>query len=410
MLKRYVEILSLPGALKFSVAGVIARFPMALVGISTILMVEGIYGNYAAAGLVSGCSVVAFAVCAPLLARLVDEYGQAKVMIPSILISVTAMVSLVIAALQTAPIWVLIVCAVIAGATTGSIGALVRSRWAYVSTGAWQIQAAYSLESALDELVFVIGPVLATLLATAVHPAAGMILAAVLALCGALWFLSQKGTEPPPNPRQKAIKERSVMANPAMLVLAATFVGAGALFGANDLAVVAFAKERDAAQLAGVILAIFAVGSLTGALFYGARQWKTPLWKLFEIGILALAVGASFFVLAGNLSSLAVIMALTGVVIAPTLTNVNTIVQKITPEARLTEGLTWMSTAMNIGVSLGAAISGPIVDHQGSHGGFLVVIASAWVMVVAALVGLRTLKRETTRATQRPAPNIIKEC
>ncbi len=399
MFKRYLEILSLPGAFAFSIAGVLARFPMALVGISTILMIENLYGDYTSAGIVSGMSTIAFAICAPILARLVDKYGQARVMIPSITISVFAMGGVVASALQLAPIWVLTVFSVVAGMTTGSLGALVRARWAHAATATWQIQAAYSLESALDEVVFVIGPVVATLMATNIHPVAGMILAMALALTGGLWFLLQRKTEPPANKTQKVARERSVMLNPAMLVLAVTYIATGTLFGANDLAVIAFTEERSAPGLAGVLLAIFSFGSLVGALAYGARTWRTPLWKLFGIGILAIAIGTSFFVFAGSLLVLAILMVVTGLAIAPTMTNVNTIIQKITPEGRLTEGLTWMSTAMNIGVSIGAALSGRLVDLQGSHGGFLVVIGAAWLMALAAVLGLRTLKRETTKET-----------
>ncbi|MSS84468.1 MFS transporter [Actinomycetaceae bacterium WB03_NA08] len=397
MFKRYVEILSLPGALAFSLAGVVARFPMALVGISTILMIEQLYGNYASAGVVSGASVISFAVGAPILARLVDSYGQARVMIPSITISALAMSGVIYAAIMRAPLVVLIVLAIVTGLTTGSIGSLVRSRWAKVATEGWQIQAAYSMESAFDELVFVVGPILATFLATSVHPTAGLALTIVLTLAGGYWFLLQKKTEPVPTPRPKDTHERSVMLNPTMIVLAITYMGAGALFGANDLAVVAFTKEHGAASLAGAMLAIFALGSLCGALVYGARTWKMPLWKLFGIGILALAIGASTFVFASSLPILGVVMLVTGLVIAPTMTNVNTIVQRIMPSGRLTEGLTWMSTAMNIGVSIGAALSGPLVDSQGSHGGFLVVIASGWCMAAAAFLGMRVLKKSTTQ-------------
>ena len=78
MLTAYGRILRRPGALRFSAAGLLARFPMSMVGISTILAVQDLYGSYSAAGAVSAANIVATAVGAPLLARLVDAHGQAR--------------------------------------------------------------------------------------------------------------------------------------------------------------------------------------------------------------------------------------------------------------------------------------------------------------------------------------------
>lgn len=395
MFNKYREILSIPGALQFSIAGLLARFPMALVGISTILMIKILYGNYALAGAVSAAGITAYAVGAPLLSRLVDARGQARVMVPALLVCGSAIGGLTILALNHGPTWSLLLTSAIGGATSGSMGALVRARWSFVTEKPGQIQAAYSLEAAFDELAFVVGPVVATLLSTSVHPAAGLWLALFFVVAGGMWFLSQKQTEPPLTTAEPNLNGRSVMLNPAMIVLATTYVGAGALFGANDLAVVAFTEARGVPALAGILLAVFAFGSLIGALIYGARTWRWPLWKLYAAGILALAAGVSTFIFATSLTMLAIIMVITGLAIAPTMTNVSTVVQRIMPASRLTEGLAWMSTAMNIGVSLGAAVAGPAVDSQGARGGFLVVMAAAWLMAIAMLLGLRTLKRET---------------
>lgn len=395
MFNKYREILSIPGALQFSIAGLLARFPMALVGISTILMIKFLYGNYALAGTVSAAGVIAFAIGSPLLSRLVDARGQAKIMVPALLTCGAAIAGLTAVALTHGPAWALIGLSALAGASSGAMGALVRARWAFVATKPGQIQAAYSLEAAFDELAFVIGPVVATLLSTTVHPAAGLWLAVFFVVFGGLWFLSQKSTEPPVSVHEVSIGGRSVMLNPAMLVLALTFVGAGAMFGSTDLSVVAFTEARGMPALAGPLLAVFAFGSLMGALVYGARSWKWPLWKLFAAGIAALTLGVSTFIFASTPLMLGLIMVVTGVSIAPTMTNVSTIVQKIMPPSRLTEGLAWMSTAINIGVSIGAAVTGPILDNHGARAGFLVVIASAWFMLLAAMFGLSTLRRET---------------
>ena len=418
MFDRYREILSLPGALNFALAGLVARFPTSMVAISTVLMIRLLYGNYALAGLISGVSVGAFALGAPVLARLVDRYGQAQVMIPAQIISAAAQGVLTFAAMNQAPTPVLVAAALIGGGSAGSMGALVRARWVYITKRPAQIQAAYSLESAFDEIAFIIGPILGTLAATGWHPAAGLWISIAAGLGGGLWFLGQTRTQPPVLPRGTsrpgagiedgeakpagAPARSSVMLQPAMLVLVATFVAVGTIFGANDLAVVAFTEAHGAPRMAGILLAIMATGSLIGALVYGARDLRLAQWKLFGIGVLVLALGCSTFILAHSLWALGLIMALTGVAIAPTLINVNTIVLKMMPLGRLTEGLTWLSTGMNVGVALGAATSGPLVDANGAHGGFLVVIAASWAMVLLMLMGLPVLRRDGRRLGRRP--------
>ena len=398
VLSTYVDVLRLPGAWRFCLAGFILRMPMSLVGISTILLIKATYGNYTLAGAVSAANIIGLSIGAPLLARLVDTRGQRTVMAPSLTLSALSMVSLVAAALAHAPQWALFALATLSGATWGSPGALVRARWSTVVTTQRQLTTAYAMEAAIDEFVFIVGPIMATLLGTMVHPATGLVLAVAFLSVGGVAFLGQGATEPPVIRREAGQPHPTVLSNPVVVGLALTYIGAGAMFGANDVSVVAFTEEHGAAALAGPLLAFFALGSFTAALVYGARSWRQPLWKLYAVGIVALALGASTFLLARGLVVLAVVMWITGLTIAPTMTNVNTIITKVVPPTQLTEGLTWMSTAMNIGTSIGAALGGRRVDAAGAHGGFLVVIVCAWVMVVLMVLGLPRLRRETTTA------------
>lgn len=401
----YRDVLSRPGALAFSSAGVIARLPMSMVGIGIVLMIEALYHSYGLAGSVSAAYVLAQAICSPQLARLVDLHGQARVMRPAVAVSATALVGLVACALADAPVWSLYATAVVVGATVGSFGALVRARWSHVVDDPRALHTAYSLESALDELVFVVGPILATTLATAVTPSAGLIVPVVGMVLGGFWFLGQRATQPPPHPREVVtapdgtpVRRRSVMRSGGMIVLAVVFVAMGAIFGGTDVSTVAFAEESGRPGLAGVILAVFACGSMISGLLYGARHWTTPLWRRFAIGMVALALGASLFVLVDSMAMLAVVMFVAGFAIAPTLINGNGLVQDLVPRERLTEGLTWVGTSLGVGVSVGSWFAGLLIDRQGSHGGYLVVVGAAVLAVVAVLASLRVLRAGTSGA------------
>jgi len=408
----YARILSRPGALQFSAAGFLARFPMSMVGISTILTVQSLYGNYTSAGGVSAALVVATAVGAPVLARLVDARGQSRVMLPAVLGSALGMVGMITAAGLRAPLWVLVALALVAGGLGGSMGSLVRSRWTTVLDSPDDIHTAFSLEAALDEVVFVVGPVAATALCTsaALPVTSGWVAALCLHLGGGLWLLSQRATEPPahgPGPasalsRPGRSRDRangpartatSALRHGAVLAVVAVFLGSGALFGANDVTAVAFATEQGRPSSSGLVLAAWALGSLSAALVYGSRTWAWPMWRQFLVGVLALALGASTFILAGSVPVLMVLMLVTGMSIAPTVTVGNHIVQAVTPRDQLTEGLTWVGTAMNVGVSLGSLLAGRLVDTHGSRGGYVLVTVFAWLSVLVALATIGVVRR-----------------
>jgi len=397
VLRPYRDILTKPGALAFSAAGVLARLPISMVGIGIVLMLTAEYGSYGLAGRVSAVYVIASAVCGPQLARFVDARGQARIMRPATVLAIFGLAALVVVAtLGAHPAW-LYGTAVVAGAPAGSFGSLVRARWSYVLDDPRQLHTAYSLESALDEVVFVVGPVAATILATAVAPAAGLVVP-IIALCvGGFLFLSLDSSEPPTVARAvdaagRKARQGSVMRAAGMRVLAAVFVAMGAIFGATDVATVAFAQEHGSKGSAGFVLAAFALGSMLSGLAYGARHWAAPLWKRFAVGVVTLAAGVSLFFLPGSIPALALVMFVTGFAIAPTLINGNGLVQYCVPAGRLTEGLTWVSTSLGIGVSFGSSIAGMAIDDRGSRGGFAVVGVAAAFAVVATLASLRTLR------------------
>lgn len=423
MLSTYSRILARPGAWQFSAAGLIARFPMSMVGISTILAVQELYGSYSAAGAVSAANIVAAAVGSPMLARAVDRYGQRRVMLPAVLASGSSLLGLIVATTAVAPLWSLIVLSALAGGLGGSMGSLVRSRWTVVLSSPDDIHTAFSLEAALDEVAFMVGPVLATALCTTeVLPVtSGWIAALLMQVAGSLWFLSQRATEPPAHPRTRSDDATSlspadatgdrgrlqgrgrdrtgqtqpvpgVLSYGAVRCVVAVFLCSGIMFGANDVSAVAFATELGVKSQSGIALAAWAAGSFLAALAYGARPWGWSLSTQLAAGTAWLAVGASTFLLAPNLAVLAILYVTVGLGTAPTITTGNNIIQASVAPSQLTEGLAWIGTSLNIGVSLGSLLAGHAIDAAGSRGGYSLTAAAAWAGVVVMLVGLRTLR------------------
>ena len=195
-LRPYAEIFKVPGAWRFSVAGVIGRMPMSMFGLGTVLLISSVTGKYGDAGAVSAVGSLGYAFVAPRVARLADGHGQRGVLLRLVLVFVLSTAGLILAVELKAPTWAFFLPGAVSGATMPSLGTMVRARWSTLLSGTSRLHTAFSFESVADELCFIIGPVAVTLLATDVHPASGVGVAAVLALTGTLWLAAQRATEP----------------------------------------------------------------------------------------------------------------------------------------------------------------------------------------------------------------------
>ncbi len=393
----YATILRFPGAARFSVAAAIARLPMSMVGLAIVLIVEHTYGSYAAGGRVTAAYLIAAAIATPLIARLVDRHGQAKVMRPIVVINSTLTVALGLAIVNQAPEPVLWGIAAVVGATIGSFGALVRKRWTHVLDSPNHLHTAFSLESALDEFLFVIGPTLATILVVQVWPLAGLLVPAAGALIGGLWFCAQRASEPPAHPvTADATRGKSVLRNKSLLALSAIFLFIGVIFGSVEVSTVAFAKEAGRENLGGLILGVFAAGSMITGLAYGARHWRSTLVRRLTVTVTILAIGIACLLLAQNLWQLTLVLLVTGVAIAPTLITGNNIIHEIVHAGQLTEGLAWASTAMTIGVSVGTAVAGGQIDRLGAVGGYLISALGGAVALLLTYAAATAFRRRRT--------------
>ena len=395
MFHAYRDVLSLPGARGFSAAGALARLPLSMLGIGLVLLVESTTGSYATAGAVAGVFGLTSALASPWVSRAVDRFGQAAVMLPAIGVHVGGLILLLVCAQAGAPPWTVFAASVIAGASIGSVGALVRARWSFALSGhereSTLLHTAYSLESVIDEVVFVSGPLLVTLLATRLGPVWGLIAAVLAVGVGGTLLMLQRSTQPPPSNRRPG-RGAGLLRAPGMVVLCLAMICVGVIFGSMEVLAVAYADERHHLDRAGWVLAGFALGSLLAGLGYGTVQWQMDAGRRFRLGVVLLALGVAPLLLLQNLLQMAVIVFVAGFAISPMLISGNALVQEIVDPARLTEGLTWTNSGIGIGISVGAALSGAVVDAAGAQRGFAVPAAAGILATVLVLLCSRWLR------------------
>lgn len=409
-MRSYRDILAIPGALRFSAAGLLARSGGAMMGIGVVLMVSALYGSYGLAGALVAANAVSWAVGTAVLSNLVDRYGQRRVMYPATIVSAATLAIVVVLAVLRMPAWTLFAPSIVSGLTGGSPGALVRARWNHVTSDAHQLHAAYSLESTLDEVTFVVGPVLATALSTAVHPAAGLVAPIILMLAGAQLFYSQRATEPPVAPRPEpgterpAALRRFILLTPGVAAVVAVNLLIGCVFGGIDVSVVAAATAWNFRAGSGIVLAVFSAASGLAGLLYGARQWHSPLPGRFVTGVVALFLATLGLFLANSVLLLAAAGILVGLTVAPTLINGNTLIGRLVLRERLTEGLAWMGTGIGIGAATGSSVAGGLIDGYGYPVGFLVIMGFAAVAALIAVASWASLRRAEQRVSDADDP------
>ena len=396
MLNVYRGILSKPGAAAFASAGLLSRLPIAMFNLSMILMVQIQYDDWAMAGRVAAIGTFVWALQTVPTSRLVDRVGQRRAMIPLTAMFVIGVSMAIWTAMTHGPEWLLALSAALAS-ISGPLGSLTRARWSHILHSDREIQTAFALEGALDEVLFIGGPALATILATAVWAPLGLIVCTVGMLTGITILLAQKSTEPP---RRSATGGSSLGFRIPAAVIAVSLIATaiGAMFGAFDISAVAFAAEHGLKSVSGLILAILSIGSLLGGLYYGSRHWRMPLWKRTVVFSAFLAAGFLALGVAPNLLVFSIIGFFAGATIAPTMTNVDNVVQRVVARDQITEGMAWVRIGIGVGVALGAWIGGILIHSYGARDGLHFAAGAAITTFVIAFATIPWLKRGTERA------------
>ncbi|MFD7685374.1 MFS transporter [Streptomyces sp. NPDC059781] len=388
----YRALFAAPGSRAFSAAGFLGRMPLSMMGIGVVTMVSQLTGRYGLAGALSATIALAAAVAGPQVSRLVDQYGQRRVLRPATLVSLTAAAVLLCAAHYGWPEWVLFVACVGIGCVP-SVGSMIRARWAALYRGTPKLHTAYSFESVVDEMCFVFGPIISIGLSTAWFPEAGPLLAACFLAAGVFWLTAQRATEPEPHPREHEGGGGTALRAPGLQVLVATFVATGAIFGAVDVVTVAFAEEEGHKAAASLVLAVYALGSCVAGAVFGLLHFAGAPERRWLLGVCAMAVSMIPLLLVGNLPFLAVALFVAGLSIAPTMITTMSLIEEHVPRAQLTEGMTWVSTGLAVGVALGSSAAGWVIDAAGARAGYGVPAVAGAVAVAVGFLGYRRLER-----------------
>ncbi len=378
----------IPGARPLLWFGLAGRFPNSMYPVGLVFAVEAITGSYGLAGSASAGFSLAGAVAKPIGGRLVDRYGQRLAARALLAAFVGCSVALLVAIRAVAAPWTIVLVAVAAGLTAPNIGALTRVRWTRMAEASdmrrWQ-----ALESASDEINFIVGPSAVSVLAAWVTASASLVVATVLAAVGTFGVTSLPGE--PSDRRTKGFRAAKWIKATHLAVLGSVG-GLGMVLGGVTVTVVAYTAELGYPAWSAVIFPLNAGASFVAALFIGrigpgdlmSQHRKATAWLLAVLLPYGLGDGIVWFTATAMIAGLGT---------SPNLIQVNSLAVATTPPERRTEAFSWIAAAAGVGIAAGSAITGLLVDAVGADAARIAVTAfgacPAAITVAMTLTGRR---------------------
>jgi MFS family permease len=372
-------------------ASLLTRLPIGVNGLATILFLRDRTGSYAVAGAAAGALALGGGLGAPIGARLVDRFGPRALAVLA-LAHASGLIALLALGYADAPPAALIPAALLTGIALPPTSSVMRALYPRLTGGdSALVQSAFALDSVLTETIFIVGPLLTALLVAMISPGAALVLSAGAVASGVVAFLAVLPPSEEPDVDAVSPGRLGALRAPGIQTLVLSMLPMGFAFGALEVGIPAFATNQGRPELAGVLVAIWSVGSAAGGLVYGARTRRTTLERLHLRVALMLPLTFVPLELGGTPLTMALLVIPAGVFIAPLIATRNELAGRVAPPGSMTEALTWPLTALVGGVAIGAATAGGLVQASGWRAAVFAAIAGAGLGAIVALTRNRTL-------------------
>jgi MFS family permease len=380
-LRRYGDLLRTPGVLRVALPSLVGRLPIGMLTLLFVLVVAAGTGSYGAAGLATAANSALTAAVGPVLGRLADRGHAVGVLVWCGLAQAALLVALVVALRAGAPSWAAVVLAGAAGAVNPPIDPVTRAVLPRIAPA--HVHTAYALDAIALELAYAIGPLVVGLITALASAYAATIAAAVITFAGSVGLATappvRHGWPAPPARHRRVSPVRS----PGMLVVLAVAGLTSVAYGLMEVAIPAHAAFEGHADQAGILIAVWSVGSITGGLWFASRSFRTPPWRQYGILMLGNVLGFGVILLQQNLWTLGVLLLFAGLFIAPTTTVEFTLVAQLSPDTTRTEAFTWANTAVYLGFAAGSALAGTALSPVLGKADGLTIAGACAVGVVA---------------------------
>jgi MFS family permease len=411
----YLSVLRAPVVLRLLSGTLVGRLPAGMTVVAIALALHGAGASYAQIGLTSAAYAVSAAVGGPFLGRTVDRLGQPRVLLASALVAATGYVLL---ALGPGSAALAIAGAALAGAFMPPLEPCLRALWPDI-VDEEQLETAYALDSASQQVLYVAGPLLVAGIAALGSARAALWLAAGLGLVGTLIVATSgpaRAWRPAPRPAastgttaQGAGRHHWLgpLRSPGLVLLLLAFAGTGWSVGGQNILFVAYAQEHHGIPGgAGLLLSLAALSGLLGALAYGAVRWKAPTATRTWAMAAGMAVCYLPLLAVPGPLGMSGAAALSGLGLAPLLAAAFVLIAELAPAGTTTEAFAWLVTVFSTGNALGSAASGAVVGGS-LRAAALVACAGIACGAVLLVACRRRLRPVTGPAEAGVAPETL---
>ncbi|MCT9820666.1 MFS transporter [Microbacterium sp. W1N] len=375
----YRELLRAPGVARIIAAQLTARFPNGMTSLALLLHVERTTGSYAAAGIVLAATSIGQAIAGPVTSRWMGVWGIRRVLTATTAVCAAAILVMALVPMHLAGYVVL---GFIAGMSTPPVQSAVRTIYPKLVTSR-QLTPLFSLDASLQEIIWILAPVVITIVATQAGTVPGLLLIVAILVGGGAWFILSPEVGRVRIPRSRRPLGR-VLAKPTVLL--ATVIGFLLIGACSAVEAAVVANFGHGGLEAGLVLAIFSVGSLAGGLAFG----HIPMgpWAMAR-RLAVLAVGLSLTVFSLSFWWLGVSLVIAGIGIAPALAVMFAMTSASVKFSETAEAYGWIGTGQLIGAAAGSAVAGFLIDGVGPIGAFWAGAGFALVGTVVAITCVR---------------------
>ncbi|MEO7268689.1 MAG: MFS transporter [Knoellia sp.] len=366
--------------------GSFVRIPVFSAGVLlTVHVVTTLDRSYAAAGLLASVATIAVAVSGPWRGRLLDRIGLRRVVLPSTVVA--------LACWSVAP-WVdylpLLVLAGVAGLFVIPSFSIIRQA-VIAAVPSQERRTAISLDAVAVEIAFIIGPAASIWAASQWNTRWVLFGIQMLGVVGGLtlWLVNLPLRSDAEEEEAGEHPARSAWFGVPFIAVCCAAACATFVLSGTDLGIVARMRELGSSTAIGIVLGLWGLGSLLGALVYGGLSRSiSTFWLLGALALVTLPMG-----LAHGLVSLSVLAFMAGLLCAPTITASVDQASRIVPASARGEAMGWHGSSLTLGGAMGAPFAGLAIDEVGAGGGFVAPAAVGLVVAVLGAVAAQTRRR-----------------
>ncbi|MES2210902.1 MAG: MFS transporter [Chloroflexota bacterium] len=386
----YGEVLRAPGARLLILFGLIGRAPSAMIPLALVLAIVALSGSYGIGGLAAAAYTLAGAAAGPTLGRRVDRDGQRVMGLRLLAIFTVAGTVILALAAFGGPAWAFVPAAALAGGAQPNVGSWARNRWTHMFSEPRVRDSAQAVESIIDELNFLVGPSAVALLSVTGPVWLGLGISMALGIVGTAGVLSLRQSEPPAHRGVEHDHEgiglhRGRAPAPGFWPFLLALVPLGVALGGMAVVMTSASRALGDAGLTALVFALYSGASLIGAVAVGRIAFRGRARPRFVRSLVIYGLSVVPIAIAPGAVGFAVASFLAGAAIAPTFIQANAHVSEVVALGRRTEAFAWVGSAVGLGLALGSALLGRVVDVSGVDAARFTIVVVGFVPGIIAV-------------------------